>query len=188
MNWIKKFAQWVLSEELDELRVINATNSKTIEEAAKEIKHLRSRVFGKRKVLVSQLMLECIVKCLPDPNAVGVGRISISDITIRNMNFVDMLGGVKYEHKVFVKEITEREGERGAIVHITDYLIDVFIPIRRENVSYEVYGVQTAIDTFFWDFYGAGIRMLSAEAWAMSTEFIRAQRNVLSEFRQEGLL
>lgn len=27
-----------------------------------------------------------------------------------------------------------------------------------------------------------------AEAWAMATEFIRAQNNVLSEFREQGLL
>lgn len=62
--------------------------------------------------------------------------------------------------------------------------MNILIPLRKENVSYEVYGVQTAIETYFWDFYGAGLRMLSAEAWAMATEFIRAQNNVLSEFRQ----
>lgn len=192
MNWIKKFAQWVLSEELAEERKhyqkINDDLRANKEGLEKINEGLRKRLFGRRKVLVSQLMLECIVKCLPDPNAVGVGRISASDISLRNMGFVDELGGRKHEHKVLVKEITEREGERGAIVHITEYNINIFIPLRKENVSYEVYGVQTAIDTFFWDFYGAGIRMLSAEAWAMSTEFIRAQRNVLSEFRQEGLL
>lgn len=88
----------------------------------------------------------------------------------------------------FVKEITSHEGERGAIVHITDYNMNIFIQLRKENVSYEVYGVQTAIETYFWDFYGAGLRMLSAEAWAMATEFIRAQNNVLKEFREQGLL
>ena len=192
MNWIKKFAQWVLSEELAEERKhyqkINDDLRADKEGLEKINEGLRKRLFGRRKVLVSQLMLECIVKCLPDPNAVGVGRISASDISLRNMGFVDELGGRKHEHKVLVKEITEQNEERGAIVYITNYNMNIFVPLRRENVSYEVYGVQTAIDTFFWDFYGAGIRMLSAEAWAMSTEFIRAQRNVLSEFRQEGLL
>ena len=64
----------------------------------------------------------------------------------------------------------------------------IFIPLRRENVSYEVYGVSSAIDTYFWDFYGAGIRMVSDEAWAMSIEFITAQNNVMKELREEGLL
>ena len=119
MNWIKKFAQWLLSEEL-----------------AEERKHYQK----------------------------------IND---------DLRAD---------KEITENEGERGAIVYITDYNINIFIPLRKENVSYKAYDVQTAIETFFWDFYGAGIRMLSGEAWALAAEFIRAQNNVLSEFRQEGLL
>ena len=192
MNWIKKFAQRVLSEELAEERKhyqkINNDLRADKEALEKSNEGLRKRLFGRRKVLVSQKLLECIVKCLPDPNAVGVGKITASDISLRNMCLNEEIGGEKYTHKIFVKEITEQNEERGAIVHITNYNMNIFIPLRRENVSYGVYGVQTAIDTFFWDFYGAGIRMLSAEAWAMSTEFIRAKRNVLSEFRQEGLL
>lgn len=149
MNWIKKFAQWLLSEELAEERKhyqkINDDLRADKEALEKSNEGLRRLAFGRRKHLVSQLMLECIVKCLPDPNAVGTGGI-------------------------------------------TDYNMNIFIPLRKENVSYKVYGVQTAIETYFWDFYGAGLRMLSAEAWAMATEFIRAQNNVLKEFREQGLL
>lgn len=192
MNWIKKFAQWLLSEELAEERKYyqKINDDLRADKEALEIfnERLKRLAFGRRKHLVSQLMLECIVKCLPDPNAVGTGRISVADISIRNIGFVDELSGRKYKHKCFVKEITENEEERGAIVHITDYNMNIFIPLRKENVSYEVYGVHTAIETYFWDFYGAGLRMLSAEAWAMATEFIRAQNNVLSEFREQGLL
>ncbi len=192
MNWIKKFAQWLLSEELAEERKhyqkINDDLRADKEALEKSNEGLRRLAFGRRKHLVSQLMLECIVKCLPDPNAVGTGGITASDIKMRNMGFVDEIGGRKYDHKCFVKKITAHEGERGAIVHITDYNMNIFIPLRKENVSYEVYGVQTAIETYFWDFYGAGLRMLSAEAWAMATEFIRAQNNVLKEFREQGLL
>lgn len=193
MNWIKKFAQWLLSEELVEERkhyqkIID--DLRADKEALEKLNEdLRRLAFGRRKHLVSQLMLECIVKCLPDPIAVGTGSITASDIKLRNMYFIDeQLDGRKYDHKCFVKKITAHEGERGAIVHITDYNMNIFIPLRKENVSYEVYGVQTVIETYFWDFYGAGLRMLSAEAWTIVTEFIRAQNNVLSEFKQEGLL
>lgn len=192
MNWIQKFAQWILSEELEkqnkehECKVSGLESEKEALEKSNE--GLRRLAFGRRKHLVSQLMLECIVKCLPDPNAVGTGGITASDIKLRNVGFVDELGGRKYDHKCFVKEITAHEVERGAIVHITDYNINIFIPLRRENVSYEVYGVSSAIDTYFWDFYRAGIRMVSDEAWAMSIEFITAQNNVMKELREEGLL
>lgn len=192
MNWIKKFAQWLLSEELAEERKhyqkINDDLRADKEALKKSNERLKRLAFGRRKHLVSQLMLECIVNCLPDPNAVGTGSITASDIKMRNTCFVDEIGGMKYNHKCFVKEITTHEGERGAIVHITDYNMNIFIPLRKENVSYEVYGVQTAIETYFWDFYGAGLRMLSVKAWAIATEFIRAQNNVLSEFKEQGLL
>lgn len=94
-------------------------------------------------------MLEYIVKYLPDPNAVGTGGITASEIKMRNMGFVDELGGRKYNHKYFVKEITSYEGERGAIVHITDYNMNIFIPLRKENVSYEVYGVHQSTKQCF---------------------------------------
>lgn len=114
MNWIKKFAQWLLSEELAEERKhyqkINDDLRADKEALEKSNEGLRRLAFGRRKHLVSQLMLECIVKCLPDPNAVGTGGITASDIKMRNMGFVDELGGRQYDHKCFVKEITTHEG------------------------------------------------------------------------------
>ena len=125
---------------------------------------------------------------LPDPNKAGTGGLTSSELSMRSRCFVDRLNGREFQHTIkFVKVIGEGSVQ-SLTVHISDYNIMVTIPLRRENVNYEVYGVQTAIDTYFWDFYGAGIRMLSEEAWAMSTEFIRAQNNVLSEFKQQGLL
>lgn len=139
---------------------------------------------------MSQTMLKCITQMLPDPNKVGTGGITVSELNLRAMKFVDELRGQKYEHSVrFVKAIGgEYENIQGFTIHISDYNLNVFIPLRRENVSYEVYGVSSAIDTYFWDFYGAGIRMVSDEAWAMSIEFITAQNNVMKELREEGLL
>lgn len=192
MNLFKKIARLILSDELDEERRHYQKifdDLKLEKEALENLnKDLRYRLFGKRKVLISQQILECVVKCLPDPNAVGTGRITASEISKNSVSVTESIAGVEYKHFVFVKKIEGRDDEIGAVVHITNYLIDIFVPLRREKVSYEAFGVNTEIDTFFWDFYGAGIRMLSNEAWKLSTEFIRAQRNVLSEFKQEGLL
>lgn len=194
MNWIQKFAQWVLSEELEkqnkehEWKVSGLESEKEALEKMNE--NLRRLAFGNRKILMSQTMLKCISEMLPDPNKVGTGGITASELNLRAMNFVDELRGQKYQHSVrFVKAIGgEDENIQGLTIHISDYNLNVFIPLRRENVSYEVYGVSSAIDTYFWDFYGAGIRMVSDEAWAMSIEFITAQNNVMKELREEGLL
>lgn len=194
MNWIQKFAQWILSEELEkqnkehEWKVSGLESEKEALEKMNE--NLRKLAFGNRKILISQTMLKCITQMLPDPNKVGTGGITASELNLRNMGFVDELRGQKYQHSVrFVKAIGgEDENIQGLTIHISDYNLNVFIPLRRENVSYEVYGVSSAIDTYFWDFYGAGIRMVSDEAWAMSIEFITAQNNVMKELREEGLL
>ncbi len=194
MNWIQKFAQWILSEELEKQNKEHEWKVSVLESEKEALEkmneNLRRLSFGNRKILMSQTMLKCITQMLPDPNKVGTGGITVSELNLRSMKFVDELRGQKYEHSVrFVKAIGgEDENIQGFTIHISDYNLNVFIPLRRENVSYEVYGVSSAIDTYFWDFYGAGIRMVSDEAWAMSIEFITAQNNVMKELREEGLL
>lgn len=188
MEIVKKIAKWILREELNELQKTLNKQAHEKVEMNKQIASLKERLFGSRKVLLSQTMVECIVKMLPDPNKAGFGGLTSSDLKIRNMNFVDELGG-RQQHSVrFVQAIGDDERLQGLTINISEYNINVFIPLRRENVNYEVFGVQTAIDTYFWDLYGAGIRMLSNEAFAMSSEFINAQRNVMKEFREQGLL
>ena len=216
MEIVKKFARWVLRKELKLQDVAFQTQADLIHEYTlrfekneeeynamkqgleitvqqnetmrRRIKELNDELFVKRKILVSQMMLECIVKMLPDPNRVGTGAITASDLNMRSMGFTEELGGRKFVHHLKFVQAIGKGSIQGLTINISDYNINVFIPLKRENISYEVYGVQTAIDTYFWDFYGAGIRMLSGEAWTMATEFIRAQNNVLKEFKQEGML
>lgn len=189
MKIVKKIARWVLREEFEHYQNVNNDLRRNLSEATSEIYRLRERLFGTRKVLLSQTMLQCIVQMLPDPNRAGCGGLTASDLKMRNMCFVDTLGGRQYKHNIrFVQVIGEEKQLQGLTINISDYNINVSIPLRRENVSYEVFGVQTTIDTYFWDFYGAGIRMLSDEAFAMSSEFINAQHNVMKEFIEQGLL
>lgn len=197
---VKRIARWVLREELEELKSKHQSDLETFSKESEYLNHeneelqrinedLRKRLFGSRKVLLSQTMVECIVKMLPDPNKAGTGGLTSSDLKMRNMGFVDRLRGHEYQHSVrFVEAKGDDKGLQGLTINISEYNINIFIPLRRENVSYELFGVQTAIDTYFWDLYGAGIRMLSNEAFEMSSEFVNAQRNVLKEFREEGLL
>lgn len=189
MKIVKKIARWVLREEIQDFQSKVSKQAHDKIELNKQIESLRKIAFGSRKVLLSQTMVSCIVQMLPDPNKAGCGGLTSSDLKMRNMNFVDELGGRQYQHSVrFVQAIGDDERLQGLTINISDYNINVFIPLRRENVSYEVFGVQTAIDTYFWDLYGAGIRMLSNAAFSTSSEFIKAQHNVLLEFREEGLL
>ena len=195
MKIVKKIAKRILSEELAKIESLwkekNDNLRIEIEVLEKSNQKFKRLAFGVNKYLVSQLMFECIVKCLPDPNKVGTGNITPSEVSMCNMRFVDKSCGELHDHKCYVKEIKEKSdgsGEKGAVVHITDYNMNIFIPLRREDINYEIYGVQTNIDTYFWDFYRAGIRMVGEDSWALSKEFILAQRNVLKELRKGNLL
>ena len=184
MEIVKKIARWVLKKELEELegKNFNLMNNNS---------RLSKMLYGERKVILSPLLLKTIIEMLPDPNRVGMGYLTSDDLIFRVKFVKEMLNGQEYIHTLkFVKTIgAENESDiNGLVVNISNYDMNVFIPLRRENVSYEVFGVQTAIDTYFWDFYMAGVRMLSKEAWELSTSFIRAQTNVMKEFRESGLL
>lgn len=108
MNLFKKIARLILSDELDEERRHYQKifdDLKLEKEALENLnKDLRYRLFGKRKVLISQQILECVVKCLPDPNAVGTGRITASEISKNSVSVTESIAGVEYKHFVFVKK------------------------------------------------------------------------------------
>lgn len=197
----KKIAYWVLSEEIfEEIHQRKIAEEEFQSEIQRlledkvtlefENDDLRELLTVKRKVLVSQPMLRCIIKMLPDANAVARGQVTPEDLGLRTMNLMETMDGQNFIHKLkFIQSIgNETEGIKGLTIHISNYNMNVFIPLRREKVKYEVYNVKTEIDTYFWDFYMSGIRMLSSEAWDLSTSFIRAQRNVLKEFKESGLL
>jgi hypothetical protein len=183
MKIVKKIANWILREELFIERL---KHERKVSELESEKEVLRRLSFGNRQILLSQTILKFIVETLPDSNRVGAGDMN-TIWKLKNF-FVDELRGQKYQHTVLFETIGKDKNIQGITVHISEYDIDVFIPLCRENIYYEVCGVSSTIDTYFWDFYRAGIRMVSDEAWAMSIEFITAQNNVMKELREEGLL
>ena len=187
MNFIKKIARKILSEELNTLQEQYEYKISRLEI---KNKGLLDSVFGKRKVLLSQDMVDGIVKTLPDPNKFGNGNINSSELNNQPLCFVDELRGVKYKHVFKIVKVIEGKDKKiqGITINISDYNINVFIPLKREKVEYNVFNVNSEIDTYFWDFYQSGIRMINNEAWLMSMEFITAQNNVINELKEEGLL
>lgn len=184
MKIVKKIARWVLKKELEELegKNFNLMNDNS---------RLSKMLYGERRVILSPLLLTTIIEMLPDPNRVGTGCLTSDDLKLRTMIVKESFDGQEYVHTLkFVQTIGAENGKgiEGLIINISNYNMNIHIPLRRENVSYEVFGVQTSIDTYFWDFYMAGVRMLSKEAWELSASFIRAQKNVMKEFREQGLL
>lgn len=95
MEIVKRIARWVLREELEELKAKHQSDLETFSKESEYLNHeneelqrinedLRKRLFGSRKVLLSQTMVECIVKMLPDPNRAGTSGLTSSDLKMRN--------------------------------------------------------------------------------------------------------
>ena len=187
MNFIKKIARKILSEELNTLQEQYEYKISRLEI---KNKGLLDSIFGKRKILLSQDMVDGIVKTLPDPNKFGNGNINSSELNNQPLCFVDELRGIKCKHIFKIVKVIEGKDKKiqGITINISDYNINVFIPLKREKVEYNVFNVNSEIDTYFWDFYQSGIRMINNEAWLMSIEFITAQNNVINELKEEGLL
>lgn len=186
MKIVKKLARWILREEISEL-------IKHHEESERNLKHeisdLLIKLNGRQIIMLSQTMVKLIIDMLPDANQVGTANLTSQELISRSKTFRDSLRGESYGHKItFVRILEEDKKIKGVVLHISDYKIDVVIPLERNKVKFKHLNVDTEIDTYYWDFYKAGIRMVSDTAWGMTMEFINAQRNVLSEFRQEGLL
>jgi hypothetical protein len=99
------------------------------------------------------------------------------------MNFVDEFRGQKRQHSIqFVKVVGEDENIQGLTIYISDYDLNIFIPLRKESFNCEVHGVSSVIYTYFWDFYRTDIRMVSDEAWENIIDFIMAQNDIMKEF------
>lgn len=99
MEIVKKIAKWILREELNELQKTLNKQAHEKVEMNKQIASLKERLFGSRKVLLSQTMVECIVKMLPDP------QIEIIDDDYHTDDFaVGRVIRLKHDGIVFVAE------------------------------------------------------------------------------------
>lgn len=198
MNIVKKIASWILSEDLELLSQEHESEiyelDKRIRMLSEDNNQLRKKLFHNPKILLPQTMLMKIIELLPDPNRVGTGCISIEELKPKII-FTDNFNGGEYNHTIRINEVIPNKDNdddaqkiEGIIINVSEYNININIPLRREDIEYNILNCNTQINTFFWDFYKAGIRMIDDNAWLMSLQFYNAQNNVLKELRSENLL
>ena len=211
MNWIKKFAQWILRERLERdnatiellwrekedlenknwelehsLCELTAQQSKTL----RELWGLKDTFVNQGKVIVSQLIFETIVKMLPDPNKIGTNNFNLESLKMHTMNFVDRVGACELNtHQIKIVGIRDNNfmNLKGYTLklHITDYDLNVSIPVVYRSPKQRAYGVDVEASTYLWDFNAAGLQVLSNEAWELMHKTTLTARKVFNEL---GLL
>lgn len=59
--------------------------------------------------------------------------------------------------------------------------INILLPLRKEKIVYNMLGVNTEVETYYWDFNFSNVKIISDDVFDLISEFIIAQRNVLTE-------
>lgn len=191
MKILKKLASFILQEEIIEqqkqyklLKIEKLeAEKKALEKMTEDLKKI---AFGDRKVLFSQEAAKYLVQILPDPNKLATGTITFEELKKRNLSIAEEMEKAKCDFHIYIGKIVYDDDKvvQGVTIRISsyDHVEDVFIPVRREKMSYEIHGIETTIDTYFWDIYRSGIRIMSNESWELFMDFIKAQKDVLKEF------
>lgn len=176
MNIIKRFARWVLREDLRMLDIRIQTLQSGLNEWI-----LKASV--NHDSILPQSAVKAIIECLPNPNEVAAGRVKG-----KSSSFSHFVRGNKIEHVVRLEKFCKVNDVTHAQVTIQDLNINITLPLRRHKMNYNMLGVNSEVETYYWDFNFSNIKIISDDVFDLISEFIIAQKNVTKELKQEGLL
>ena len=177
-NVIKFLARRILAKEI-------AAEKAALE---KENRKLREMAFGKNSCLLSATLFNEVIKRLPDANFIGGGDYNENKTPYRYYKMTEKLNGVEYERNIGVIPAKTGAKEKGVTITISGYGISFFIPLRQEVTKYNLFSIDSSINTYFWDIYRAGVKIVTDEAWAFLITYINAQNSAIKSLKQEKLL
>lgn len=190
MNVIKRFAHWVLREDLRMLDVRIQTLQSGLKDRDKKLEYAQSKLnewIWKASVnhdsILPQSAVKAIVECLPNPNSFAAGSVKA-----KSSSFSHFVRGIKMEHVVRLEKFFSINDVVHAQVTIPDLNITITLPLRRHKINYNMLEVFSEVETYYWDFNFSNIKIISDDAFDLISEFIIAQRNVIKELKQEDLL
>lgn len=177
---IKNIASRVLADELGDL------NSKC--------KFYEKLAFSKRHVILPSSAASSIISMLPNPNQVASGRFDVCQLLSLNApksirRYTYILQGKEYSSEIRLVADTrpeeEKRAESGLMIEIVNFQIKIFIPLINVKMNTQVCGIETEVETYVWDLYRAGIRIVSDTDFNTIMEFVVAQNKVLNELNME---
>lgn len=183
MNIIKRFARWVLREDLLNLDISIQSAERSLKEKNKELHDVQSKLNDwvlrstlNESSILSQSAVKSIIDCLPNPNEAALGNYKG-----KSVYFSHYVRGQKMNHLVRIEAFCELNKVIHAKVKIYDLNINILLPLRKEKIVYNMLGVNTEVETYYWDFNFSNVKIISDDVFDMISEFIVAQRNVLTE-------
>lgn len=186
MNIIKRFARWVLREDWEIASARIRTLQNDLREKNKELNDVQSKLNDwilrstlNESSILPQSAVKSIIDCLPNPNDAAAGSYTLKKG--KSVYFSHYVRGQKMNHLVRIEAFCELNKVIHAKVKIYDLNINILLPLRKEKILYNMLGVNTEVETYYWDFNFSNIKIISDDVFDMISEFIVAQRNVLTE-------
>lgn len=168
---LKKIASRILRQEIE---VMN-----------KDLYRLKQQAYGQKAVMLPQGAVSCIVDMLPNPNDVATGKITTDQLlalnapeNVRKYHYI-LNGKERYSEIRIVADNRREKPENGLMIELMDFNLKVFIPLACTNSKFNG-AVRADVNTWVWDFYRAGIRVIGDRDFQMITEFVTASARVLS--------
>ena len=171
-KFLKKIAAKILKNEFYALRL--------------DVERFQRLAFGHHPVILSRGIIKAIMELLPNPNEFANGGISTTELVAnREMKYDYTFRGQKRQASVLIvrdeRAEKQKADEQGIMIAVPDFGIRVFIPLEKAKMNSNVMGVNTEVESFVWDIFRAGIRMVSDKDFMMILDFIAAEKNVLEE-------
>lgn len=171
-KFFKKIAAKILKNEIYALRL--------------DAERFQRLAFGHHPIILSRGIIKAIMELLPNPNEFANGGISTTELVAnREMKYNYTFRGQKRQASVLIvrdeRAEKQKADEQGIMIAVPDFGIRVFIPLEKAKMNTNVMGVNTEVESFVWDIFRAGIRMVSDKDFMMILEFIAAEKNVLEE-------
>lgn len=165
MKLLKKIATRILANELAGLN--------------QERERLQRMVFGSNRYVVPQGVVNEIMRMLPAPNKFMRGEVPMSKLVKLEGKYEYLLMG-EWRSSVIkiVPDERNEKLEQGLMFQVVDFKLNILIPIAKGD-SYSVSGI--SVESWVWDLYRSGIRVVSDDDFSMILEFITSINNMNKE-------
>lgn len=165
MKLLKKIAARILVNELAGLNL--------------ERERLQRMAYGSTRYVVPQGVVNEIMRMLPAPNKFVRGEIPVSELVKLEGKYEYTLLGEKRNSVIkLVPDERNEKIERGLVFQVVDFKLNILIPLAKSD-SYTMSGV--SVESWVWDFYRSGIRIVSDDDFGMILEFITSINNMNKE-------
>ena len=165
MKLLKKIAMRILANELAGLNL--------------EREKLQRMAYGSNRYVIPQGVVNEIMRMLPAPNKFMRGEVPVSELVNLEGKYEYTLMGEKRSSVIkLVPDERNEKLEQGLMFQVVDFKLNILIPLAKSD-SYSMSGV--SVESWVWDFYRSGIRIVSDDDFGMILEFITKINNMNKE-------